>query len=87
MKIKEGFVLREVAGNYIVVPIGKASTDFNGIINLNKTGVFLWEQLKKETTLDDLLNAIIGKYDVDINLAKEDIRVFIEKLVYANLLE
>ena len=42
MKIKEGFILREVAGNYIVVAVGSAVKQFNGVITLNETGAFLW---------------------------------------------
>ena len=42
MKVKEDFLLREVAGCYVVVPVGKATVDFNGMLNLNDTGAFLW---------------------------------------------
>lgn len=46
MKIKEDFVLRKVADSYVVVPVNKLTLDFNGIINLNETGAFLFEKLK-----------------------------------------
>lgn len=43
MKIKDGFMLRKVGGQYVVVAFGEASRSFNGIIRLNETGKFLWE--------------------------------------------
>ena len=43
MKIKEDYLLRKVAECYVVVPVGKATVDFNGMMNLNETGAFLWE--------------------------------------------
>ena len=46
MKIKEDFVLRKVADSYVVVPVNKMTLDFNGIINLNETGAFLFEKLQ-----------------------------------------
>lgn len=46
MKIKPDFLLRKVAENYVVVPVGTAMVDFNGMINLNETGAFLWEKLE-----------------------------------------
>ena len=44
MKIKEGFILRNVAGSFVVVPVGDATIDFNGMMNLNETGAFLFEK-------------------------------------------
>ena len=45
MKIKEGYILRNVAGSFVVVPIGEAASEFNGMMNLNDTGAFLFEKL------------------------------------------
>lgn len=50
IKIKEGFLLRKVAGDHVVVPVGEAGKVFHGMIRLNDTGAFLWEQCRKETT-------------------------------------
>jgi hypothetical protein len=48
MKAKNGFVLRKVADNYIIVAAGRTSLDFSKVINLNETGAFLWNLLEKE---------------------------------------
>ena len=86
MKIKEGFILREIAGSFIVVAVGDAVKTFNGVINLNPTGAFLWKQLSEGGDEETLLKALLGEYDVDEELAKRDIAMFIEKLKKANLL-
>ncbi len=80
-------MLREVAGNNVVVAIGKATVDFNGLISLNDTGAFLWKQLEKGADQDDLLSAVLDEYDIDEADAKADIAEFIEKLKGADLLE
>lgn len=47
MKIKEGYLLREVAGSNIVVPIGEGELNFSGVITLNDVGAFFWRNLEK----------------------------------------
>ena len=87
MKIKEGFILREVAGSYIVVAVGNAVKDFNGVINLNETGAFLWKILEKGAEKEDLISALLAEYEVEAELATKDIEKFIEKLESAKLLK
>lgn len=87
MKIKEGFMLRNVADNYIVVPVGKASLEFKGLINLNGVGAFIWECLEKETTMEEVINKVVKEYNIDNELATRDVNNFINKLVEAKLLD
>lgn len=87
MKIKQGFILREVAGNFIVVPVGKAAIDFNGIITLNQTGAFLWEKMNKEVTVEELVKHLLDEYNVEKEVAINDITNFIKTLQEANLFE
>ncbi len=87
MKIKQGFMLREVAGNFVVVAVGEASKNFNGVINLNESGAFLWKQLMSETTNEKLLDALLNEYDVSEEIAKKDIEMFVDKLKEADILE
>ena len=84
MKIKEGYVLKEVAGNSIVVPLG--NLDFNGVITLNETGVVLWKELQTEKEEKDLVAALLKEYDVSESLAAADVHRFVEKLRAADLL-
>ena len=86
MKIKEGFILREIAGSYIVVAVGDAVKSFNGVISLNQTGAFLWKALRDGGDENTLLKALLDEYDVEKELAKRDIALFLAKLKSANLL-
>ncbi len=87
MKIKDGFVLKEVAGVYLVVPLGSQVVDFGSIIKLSETGAFLWSQLSCDKSKDDLVSALTNEYDIDTNTASTDIDKFLEKLKGADLLE
>lgn len=87
MKIKEGFILRNVADNYIVISVGEKTEDFNGMITLNETGAFLWKLLSEsDTNKDELIKQMTAEYDVDENTAEEDIDDFIKKLTDTDLL-
>ena len=79
MKLKEGFVLREVAGSVVVLPTGN-ELDLNMMISLNETGRFLWEKLEKGADEESLLQAMLAEYDVDAAAAKAHIAAFCEKL-------
>ena len=83
MKIKDDFVLRKVADSYVVVPVNSLTLDFNGVINLNETGAFLFEQLQKGIEKDELIAKMISEYDV----TSADIDIFINKLKDANVFE
>lgn len=86
MKIKEGFALRQVGGNHIVVPIGSQTIDFRCIITLNETGAFLWKQLQQECTADNLTAALLTEYEVDEATARADVDKFLANLKEAELL-
>ncbi|MDY6367470.1 MAG: PqqD family protein [Clostridia bacterium] len=87
MKIKSGFILREIAGNYIVVSVGERVKEFNGVVNLNKTGVLLWNALIKGATEEELVNALLSEYDVEKSVAESDVLEFVNKLKEANLIK
>ncbi len=86
MKIKDGFILREVAGSYLVVAVGAAVKQFNGMINLNETGAFLWRILEKGATEEEAVAELLKEYDVDEETAKADVKAFVSKLTEAGLL-
>ena len=86
MKVKDGFILREVAGNFIVVAVGGAVKNFNAVITLNETGALLWRALEKGAKQEDLVKVILDEYDIDETTAKADVLAFIDKLQGASLL-
>ena len=87
MKTKEGFMLRNVAGRDVVVAVGAALVDFNGLISLNETGAFLWKELEKGADYETLLSRLLEEYDTDAETAKEGIDAFLEKARSAGLIE
>lgn len=86
MKLKNGFVLREVAGETVVVPV-EADLNFNGMITLNETAKVLWGVLENETTFEELVDAILAEFDVDRATAQNDVDLFIQKLKGLDFLE
>lgn len=87
MKTKKGFMLRSVAGRHVVVAIGQASVDFNGLITLNDTGAYIWEKLAKGITYDELLKNMLADYEVDEETARSGIDSFLKTARDANLLD
>ena len=87
MRIQKEFVLREIAGDYVIIPTGKTVLSFNGLITVNEVGAELWKMLQSEATFDDLLKGILKIYDVDEETAREDIQEFLDTLVKGGILE
>ena len=80
MKLNKNFVLREIAGNHVILPWGAATVDLNGMLKINSTGVFLWNALEKEADTEDLVDALVAEYEIDRDTASSDVTAFVEKL-------
>lgn len=87
MKIKSDYILKKIAGSYVVVPVRTRAVDFSGIIKLSETGAFLWEILSKGAEKETLLARMLEEYDVDEATASADIDRFLRKLQEADLIE
>lgn len=87
MKIKSDYMLRKIATEYIVVPTGQSSVNFNGIMSLNDSGALLFEALQQDTTKDSLLSLVIETYDVTMQQAKKDLECFLTTIQKNGLLE
>lgn len=80
MKRSSDFLLREVAGTTVIVPVGAAASTFPGMISVNATGAYLWEQLETEQTEQTLVQALTERYDVDEEKALVDVKAFVARL-------
>ncbi|MBR7122303.1 MAG: PqqD family protein [Oscillospiraceae bacterium] len=80
MKRSSDFLLREVAGTLVIVPVGAAVSTFPGMITLNATGAYLWEQLETEQTEQTLAQALTDCYEVTQEKALEDVKAFVARL-------
>lgn len=87
MKLKKEFVLREVAGSWIVLATGKTTLDFNGMISLNDSGALLWQTLENGANRDELIETLMQNYEVERETASADVDAFIKKLTDAGCLE
>lgn len=79
MKLKNGFILREVAGQIVVLPTGD-DLDLNMMITLNEVGKFIWLLLENDTDEASIVAAILREYDVDRTTAEAAVAGFIRKL-------
>ena len=80
MKFKKEFMLREIVGETILIPMGDSNNHFNGIITINELGKFIWENLESSKDEEDLLHKILEEYEVEEKDAKEDLDEFLDKL-------
>lgn len=79
MKLKDGFILRTVAGETVVLPAAGV-TDFDMMITLNETGKLLWEQLEVGAEEADLVKALLAEYDVSEERAAQSVSAFVAHL-------
>ncbi len=87
MKIKDGFLLREIAGNAVIVPVGENTIDFKGIISINDTGRFIWNLLENGVDKQELLAAFLAEFEVSEEEAKQDIADFLQVLLDNGVME
>lgn len=80
MKIKKELIKREIAGDTILVPVGKTVYDSNGLFVLNELGGFLWDRLADAENEEALLAAVLAEYEVTEAVAQKDLHAFLDKL-------
>lgn len=80
MKIKSGFVLRNTAGEHVVMPTGKNISRFDGAIVLNDVAAFIWEKMTEHVTREELLEYVLSEFEVTAEQAAKDLDALIEKL-------
>lgn len=80
MRRSTEFLLRDVAGTLVVVPVGDAVSVFPGMITLNATGAYLWELLETEQTVETLTEALVNRYEVTEEKARADVQAYLNKL-------
>ena len=76
---KDGFVAREIAGEMLLIPTGTRTQEFNGMIRLNETGIFIWSQVERPKSINELIKSVTEEFEVSDDLAEQHIRAFIEK--------
>jgi len=88
MKIKEGFMIRSLLGEYIVTGEGPAQVNFNKMVSLNETAAYLWKGVEgKEFTVADLTKLLLDEYEVDEATASKDAAAIAAKWMEIGLVE
>ena len=87
MKLNEHFVLRQVAGTWVVLPLKQDTVNFNGVIRLNNSGALLWQQLEKDSDRQTLIQTLTGQYHVSPEQAAKDVEEFLQILKKVGCLE
>ena len=87
MKLKQGFALRNIAGEHIVMPTGENIRKFDGAIVLNPVAAFIWETLAEGCSREELLQAILAEYEIDRAQAEQDLDSLLETLRGYQVLE
>ena len=80
MKIKDGFMLRKIADQYMAVPVGTRAKELHGLIGLNETGAFIWERLSRNQTPEEIAKDLCEEYEVEKASAVASVQRFLKKL-------
>lgn len=76
----KSFIKRKIGTQYVIVAIGEAAKRFHGMISVNGTGSFIWDQLERDMSVDDLVRALVEAYDIDAETARADMGDFLTNL-------
>lgn len=87
MKLKGEFLVREVAGEIVVLPVGRTALNFNGMICLNTVSALIWKELQEGKTRDEIVKTIVDEFEVSHTEAAEDLDSFLQQLLDNDLLE
>lgn len=87
MKRKADFMMQNVGGENLLVPLGGQVMDLNGLITLNGTGACVWELLGQERTVDELAAAVAERFGVDAATARADVQAFLDEIERLGLVE
>ena len=86
MKLKYEFAVREIVGEYVMIPMGEGALSFSGMISTSETGALIVDALKQDVSREELLTRILDSFDVDEETAAADLDAFLYKLRELRLL-
>ena len=84
MKQSPNFIVSDVAGKHLLMPMGRAVLSLDGMIALNDMGLTIWKLLAEDTSYEDLLKQILSEFDIDEKTADLDVKAFLAKLQSVN---
>ena len=81
MKINKDFIIRDIAGETVIVPTGKVSYNFNGMITVNEVASFILQNIEQCNNEDELIEKVFNEFEIDKNTIINDIRDFLQQLL------
>ncbi len=87
MRKKQNFVLREILDEYILIPTGNTAEQFNGIVTLNETALFIYEIIENVASFEELIEMMKKEYDVDEKILINDVVQLLTSMLENNLIE
>ena len=87
MKVNSDFVMRNIAGENILVPTGEAAEKFKGMITMNEVAAFMWQNIDEVESKEDLVKMVLNEFEVDEETATRDVENFINELSSINMIE
>lgn len=86
MKVNDQFILRTIAGDHLLIPVGEAAISVKGMIALSESGALIYEKLKGGCTKEDLIAALTSEYEVSQEEALRDTDAFLNQMRELNML-
>lgn len=87
MKATNEMVVREIAGEHILIPVGQTALKVHGMITLSESGLLLWNRLQEDCTEETLVNALLAEYEVDRKTAVADVQAFLDQMRTVGILQ
>ncbi len=87
MKVSKEFIIRKIADEYVLVPVGKTALTFNGLITVNEVGALIWQELIRGSSVKNIVSKILDEYEVDGVTAEADVREFISYLKQNSIID
>ncbi|MBO2527478.1 MAG: PqqD family protein [Clostridiales bacterium] len=86
MKVKREFVLREIAGDLLLVPTGKTALDLNGMLTLNEVGAEIWKMLPEVKDEEEIVQRLLKDYEATAEEIRPDVASFLDRLRELNII-
>ncbi len=80
MEIKKQVILRSVANEHILIPVGETVYQYNGLFQLTESGKMLWNEIVNGQERNDLIDLLMKEYGIDCKTATDDVDAFLQKL-------
>lgn len=87
MKINENYVVKNIVGETVIVPTGKAAQYFNGLISTNEVAGFIWENIEQCDAPEQMIELVCNEFDGDKEIIKTEVMAFLNNLKQANMIE